>query len=104
MAKTSTKKSAKAEKSQKSQKAQVKVVQAEVEVKETPKPSTETLTRMVVEVPTEKVKSFKVLCDLLGTTQGRLVGKALDKYIDDNKALVDQFVKLRTQIGENIEL
>lgn len=98
MAKTSTKKSAKAE-----TKSKAKVVEAEIEVKEAPKPSTESLTRMVVEVPTEKVTNFKVLCDLLGTTQGRLVGKALDKYLDDNKALVDQFVQLRTQISENVK-
>ena len=100
MAKTSSKKSAKAETEVKSK---AKVVEAEIEVKETPKPSTESLTRMVVEVPTEKVTNFKVLCDLLGTTQGRLVGKALDKYLDDNKALVDQFVQLRTQISENVK-
>lgn len=60
------------------------------------------LTRMVVEVPTESVQSFKVLCDLLGTTQGVLVSKALNKYISDNQALVDQFLSLRTQVSQSI--
>lgn len=61
------------------------------------------ITRMVVEVPTESVQSFKVLCDLTGSTQGLLVAKALNKYIADNQALVDQFIALRTQVGNTFK-
>lgn len=73
-----------------------------VRVEET-KPSSKEITRLVVEVPTESVRSFKILCDLLGTTQGNLVSKALDKYVADNKELVDQFISLRTQVGKSFQ-
>ena len=65
--------------------------------------SSKEITRLVVEVPTESVRSFKILCDLLGTTQGNLVSKALDKYVSDNKELVDQFISLRTQVGKSFQ-
>ena len=83
--------------------AKVEKKQAETKAEVKTTSESKGTTRMIVEVPTQSVRNFKVLCDLVGVTQGQLVAKALDKYVTDNKELVEQFVTLRTQVSKNIK-
>ena len=96
MTRQATKKSTKATKKSVKSTAVAKEIQTSKSVEV--KPTSKEITRMVVEVPSESVRSFKILCDLLGTTQGNLVAKALDKYVADNQEVVNQFISLRTQV------
>lgn len=56
-------------------------------------------TRIVLDIPNATMERFKLLCSLVGDTQGGVVTKALDTYIDERKEAIDQFMKLRKQIS-----
>ena len=54
--------------------------------------------RIVLDIPTPSMNNLRTLCDLTGEGQSEIITRALDSFVERNKATLDKFLELRSEL------
>lgn len=54
-------------------------------------------TKLLIDITTQDLDDFKVICQLLGKTQKEIVERAMRKYLAERRELLRPFLELRRQ-------